>query len=65
MKTVRYDMRSAYESGATEHPMKVMRSLGYEIIDYEGIPIGDCAIIEVEKLIEPLPNYLTEIKEKL
>ncbi|WP_395049420.1 hypothetical protein [Flavobacterium sp.] len=56
-------MRSAYESGATDHPMKVMRELGYKIIDYEGIPIGDCAIIEVEKLIEPLEKYLTEIKE--
>lgn len=56
-------MRTAYESGATEHPMKVMRELGYEIIDYEGIPIGDCAIIEVKELILPLPKYLTEIKK--
>lgn len=61
MKKLRYNMRTAYESGANEHPMKVMRALGYEIINYEGIPIGDCAIIEVEELIEPLPKYLTEI----
>lgn len=56
-------MRSAYESGATKHPMIVMRELGYKIIEYEGVPIGDCAIIQVEELIEPLEKYLTEIKE--
>ena len=58
---VRFDLREAYESGATEHPIKIMRDLGYIVINYEGIPIADCAIIEVEKLIEPLEKYLTKI----
>ena len=55
-------MRTAYESGATKHPMKVMRELGYEIIDYEGVPIADCAIIQVKEIIEPLETYLTLIE---
>lgn len=62
MPTLRFDIRTAYESGATEHPMKVMRELGYEIIDYEGVPIADCAIIQVKEIIEPLEKYLTLIE---
>ena len=61
MPELRFDMRTAYESGAKEHPMKVMSELGYEIIDYEGIPIADCAIIKVKEVIYPLEIYLTLI----
>lgn len=63
MPFLRYDLRTAYESGATEHPQAVMRQLGYTVTKFEGVPIGDCAILEVSKLITPLEDYLTEIED--
>lgn len=64
MITLRYDLITAFNQGVLQHPQLQMKDLGYEVLSFEGVPIGDCAIMEVKELIEPLEKYLTEIKEK-
>jgi hypothetical protein len=59
MPTLRYDMITAYQNGYPEHPQKVMKELGYEVTAYEGVPIGDCAMIEVKEIKDPLPSFLS------
>lgn len=56
---LKYCLRTAYEGGKTDHPQKVMRDLGYIVTRFEGVPIGDCVFMQVDKIIEPLPDYLT------
>ena len=58
MVTLKYDLRTAYESGVTEHPQKEMKKLGYEVLAFEGVPIADAVFMEVVEVIEPLPKYL-------
>ncbi len=55
---LRYDLRGAEEAGFHEHPSKVMTSLGYTVRQYEGIPIGDCIMMEVDRIRMPLPEFL-------
>lgn len=62
MDKIRYDLRTAFENGYENHPKKVMKDLGYIVKSFEGIPIGDCAIMEVEKTIYPLEKFLTVVK---
>jgi len=61
MAKIRYDLRTSFESGYENHPQKVMEELGYVVKSFEGIPIGDCAIMDVEKIIYPLEKFLTVI----
>lgn len=56
---LRYDLRTADESGNPEHPQIVMKRLGYNVLKFRGEPIGDCVFMEVDKKIEPLPEFLT------
>jgi hypothetical protein len=58
MKTIRYDLRDAYDLGYKEHPQKVMQSFGIKISKYEGISIADCIMMEVDKVPEPLPKFI-------
>lgn len=62
MDKIRYDLRTAFDNGYENHPQKVMEDLGYIVKSFEGIPIGDCAIMEVEKIIYPLEKFLTIVK---
>ncbi len=55
---LKYDLIAAYKIGKTEHPQKVMKELGYNILKSEPVPIADCIFYEVENIIEPLPEYL-------
>lgn len=59
MIELRFDLITAYNCEVKEHPQKVMKELGYDLIKSEPVPIGDCWIFTVEKVIEPLPKYLT------
>jgi len=56
--TLRYDLRRASEMGYKEHPQLVMEKLGYKLLSYQGVPILDCIMIEVENIIDPLPRFL-------
>ncbi|OWP84212.1 hypothetical protein BWK59_06370 [Flavobacterium davisii] len=59
---LRYDLIEAYNAGIKIHPQLQMKELGYTVLDFEGVPIADCAIIKVERIITPLPKYLTIVK---
>jgi len=61
MGKIRYDLRTAFENGYENHPQKVMKELGYVVKSFEGIPIGDCVIMEVERIKYPLEKFLTVI----
>lgn len=45
---IRYSLQSASEAGYPGHPQTAMRELadleGFEIVDAEAVPIGDCWI---------------------
>ena len=57
--TLKYDLQGACEAGHPEHPQTVMEQLGYKVLAFEGHPIFDCVVMEVESIIEPLPNFLS------
>jgi len=60
MITIRYDWQSAYNAGVLNvHPQKDMQDLGCKTGKYEAIGIASCSFIEVDKLPDPLPNYIT------
>lgn len=54
--TLRYSLIGSYKAGYELHPQLAMKGFGYTVISYEGVPIGDCAIIEVEQT-ERLENF--------
>ena len=62
MKRIKYDLIGAYEYGIYNHPELQVSGLGMDILKYEGHPVGDCVIMEVDKLVENLPDYIEELK---
>lgn len=59
---IRYDLRGAFEADIKEHPQKDVKRLGMKILYYEGIPMADCVIMEVENIPEKLPDYITIVQ---
>jgi len=59
MVQLHYCLRTANDEGIYEHPQKVMKQLGYNLIQSVPQSIGDCWWFTVEELIEPLPLYLS------
>ena len=62
MKNYRYDLISAYLDEVKEHPQAVMEKLG-KIIKCESCPIADCWVFRVEKEINSLPSFLSELDD--
>ena len=58
MKQVRYLCIDAHLNGITNHPVKQMNELGYNIIAVVPQTIADQWWFSVDELIEPLPPYL-------
>lgn len=46
-----------------KHPQLDMKERGYNILWGEAFPIADCWIFDVEKVIDPLPSYISFVKE--
>jgi hypothetical protein len=59
MPTLRFDTITAYENNKVEHPATILERLGIRYTKWEGAPIGDCVFIEVDKIPESLPPYIT------
>lgn len=59
MKVIRYDLIGAIKAGVDIHPQKDCERLGLKTLRFQGIPIADCAMIEVEynQNID-LPDYM-------
>lgn len=57
-----YSLLEAQMCGIFEHPQKQMEKLGFNILKSEPVPMLDGWEFVVEKIIEPLPIYLEEIK---
>lgn len=49
----RFDMRRAYESGATRHPQIEIRAIAPDARDFEPHTIGDCWIFMATKIENP------------
>ncbi len=58
----RFDMRSAYESGATLHPQIEIRKVAPHAYDFEPVSIADCWLFSAES-ISDCPAYITDITE--
>ena len=54
---LRYDLAKAYKEGVSGSAIEDMINLGYKVTNYEYIPFGNCAIIEVVRVLD-LTNYL-------
>jgi hypothetical protein len=65
MITLRFDLIAAYKAGYNEHPQKVMGKLGYKVKSFEGVPIADCVFMEVDQVINPLPEFLEVSEHKI
>jgi hypothetical protein len=59
---LRFDMITAYHSGATEHPQKVMKDLGITYEDATPQSIADqWWFWNCENVPDTLPRYLSEL----
>ena len=65
MITLSFDFYAASYAGINGHPEAVMRDLGYTVLAFKGMPIANCVYMGVDKIIEPLPSYLTVSDFKL
>lgn len=57
-KIIRYSLIGKDKAGVKDHPQDDMEKMGVKVLKYEGVPIGDCVIMEVENLPEKLPDYI-------
>lgn len=62
MKIVVFDVYEAYLSGVEGHPIKIVQGLDCKTFRYEYFGSSDMAAIEVDKLPEPMPRFLSEAK---
>lgn len=56
--TVRFDLIGAYKQGHKEHPQRVMEKIGFKIIKFQGIPIADCAMMQVVGNPDLFPEFV-------
>ena len=64
IENYRFDMIGAsLDYGVKEHPQKVMKDLGYNVVKCEPVPIGDCWWFRVSNHIDPVPPYLHRMKD--
>ena len=47
------------------HPIEAVESIGMKVLLCEYVPIADCAFMLVDKIIEPIPNFITKSNYKL
>lgn len=57
-QVIKYDLIGANKSGINEHPQLDVQKLGMKVIKFEGVPIADCVMMEVENLPAELPDYI-------
>lgn len=55
---IRYDLIGAAKANVTLHPQNEVERLGMKVESFEGVPIGDCAIMIVANVPDNLPNYI-------
>ena len=60
-KSYRYDLMGATFVGVNMHPQKDMERLGFHIINWHGVTIADCILVQVDNAegIKELPEYIT------
>lgn len=59
---VRYCLWGACKCEVRKHPQQDMRDLGFNVIAGVAQSVGDQWWFTVEKLIEPLPEYITPME---
>lgn len=58
MVTLEYSFITSFMEGVKGHPQQILKDLGYNVLDYAANPLADFALLEVEKIIGPLPKFL-------
>lgn len=58
VRVIKYDLTSAFISGVKSHPQEVVQSLGMKVLYYEGVPIGDCVMMQVLNVPVSFPDYI-------
>lgn len=64
-KTIRYDLIGAHLAGVKEHPQIHVKNLGMNVYAFEGVPIADCVMMEVDNIPDKLPEYIEFSKHKI
>lgn len=62
-KSYRYDLMDAAFAGVNMHPQKDMERLGFHIINWHGVTIADCILVQIDNAegIKELPEHITEV----
>lgn len=60
-QVIKYDINNAVRERITVHPQKDVEGLGMKITAFQGIPIGDCIMMEVDQTPDSLPRYITQL----
>lgn len=60
-----YDCQGAYYAGIEDEPLTDMKKMGYNIINTKVNLMLNTVSFEVEKIIEPLPPYLSKGADKI
>lgn len=57
---IKYDLRTAFESGVRMHPQADVHCLGMEVLAYEPFESSDIVVMEVEwePPLTELPSYI-------
>ena len=58
---LKYDIKKAKEKGISGSIIEDVERMGYKVTNFERVPFGNCAIIEVSKL-KKTNEYLTELE---
>jgi hypothetical protein len=56
---IKYEWITADKLGYKDHPQKVMKDLGCKVTKYEAVGIADCSFMEVDRLPNPLPEFVS------
>lgn len=60
MKIIKYHLIGAIKAGVNLHPQIDVKGMGMVVSRFEGVPMGDFVIMEVDDLPQELPDYIEE-----
>lgn len=63
MKIIKYHLIGAIKAGVNLHPQIDMKGMEMVVSRFEGVPIWDFVVMEVDDLPQELPDYIEKIDE--
>lgn len=57
-KIIKYNLIGANKANIKTHPQCKVEELGMQVLRFEGVPIAYCVFMEVDEIIDDLPEYI-------